>query len=95
MTYYVYILSNNNNSVLYIWVTNDLIRRISEHKEGIIEWFTSKYRVKKLVYYEDFTEVKEAIEREKKLKKRHRKWKEDLINKNNPNWNDLYESIIS
>lgn len=95
MTYYVYIISNNNNSVLYIWVTNDLVRRIYEHKESLIEWFTSKYQVKKLVYYEIFSNVKEAIEREKILKKWHRKRKNDLINKNNPNWNDLYEKIIS
>lgn len=95
MTYYIYILSNNNNWVLYIWVTNDLIRRVCEHKTGITEGFTSKYQVKKLVYYECFSDIKDAIEREKELKKWHRKWKEDLINKSNSDWSDLYDKIIS
>ncbi len=96
--YFVYILTNKTNSTLYIGVTNDLIRRVYEHKKNLLEdknTFTTKYKVKKLVYYEIFQEIDSAIEREKQLKKWNRKWKEDLIEKLNPNWEDLYESIIN
>lgn len=89
--YYVYKLASKKNGTLYIGVKNDLIRRVYEHKEGIIEGFTKKYNVKKLVYYEIHTEIREAIKREKAMKKWLRKWKIELIEEMNPNWDDLYE----
>ncbi len=90
---YVYILSNNTNNVLYIGVTNDLIRRIYEHKEKIIAGFTQKYNVNKLVYFETYEDIGQAITREKQLKNWHRDWKIKLIKENNPEFNDLYEQI--
>ncbi|MBQ8283595.1 MAG: GIY-YIG nuclease family protein [Clostridia bacterium] len=89
MQYYVYILTNKSNSVLYIGMTNDLIRRLYEHKEKLIEGFTKRYNIDKLVYYETTNEVEVAIEREKQLKKWSRKKKEWLIQINNPDWLDL------
>ncbi|MBQ8464541.1 MAG: GIY-YIG nuclease family protein [Alphaproteobacteria bacterium] len=90
---YVYIMSNKNNNVLYIGVTNDLIRRIYEHKNKILKGFTSKYNVEKLVYYECFEDELLAIQREKNLKNWHKEWKENLIRQMNPEWKDLYEDI--
>lgn len=92
--YYVYIISNSNNTVLYTWVTNDLIKRIYEHKNKIAEWFSKEYNLNKLLYFEAYNEVTEAIKREKQLKKWRREWKENLINKTNINKNDLYESLL-
>ena len=89
MQYYVHILTNKSNRVLYIGVTNNLPRRVYEHKEGLIEGFTSKYNVNKLVYYENTVDIKVAIEREKTLKKWARKKKEWLIEQYNPDWRDL------
>ena len=89
MQYYVYILTNKSNRVLYIGVTNNLQRRVYEHKEKLIEGFTSKYNVNKLVYYENTVDIKVAIEREKTLKKWARKKKEWLIEQYNPDWRDL------
>ena len=93
MPMYVYIMSNKNNNVLYIGVTNDLIRRIYEHKNKILKGFTSKYNVEKLVYYECFEDELLAIQREKNLKNWHKEWKENLIRQMNPEWKDLYEGI--
>lgn len=90
---FVYILSNKYNTTLYLGVTNDLKRRIAEHKLHINNGFSDKYNVEKLVYYETHEQMYDAISREKQLKNWHRKWKEDLINENNPEWNDLAESI--
>ena len=90
---YVYIMSNKNNNVLYIGVTNDLIRRIYEHKNKILKGFTSKYNVEKLVYYECFEDELLAIQREKNLKNWHKEWKENLIRQMNPEWKDLYDSL--
>ncbi len=90
-TYYVYVLSSKRNGTLYIGVTNDLIRRVYEHKPNLIAGFTSKYNVHRLVYYEQFDNIEYAIHREKRLKKWNRKWKLALIEKENPNWNDLYK----
>ncbi len=90
---YVYILSNNTNNVLYIGVTNDLIRRIYEHKEKIIAGFTQKYNVNKLIYFEIYEDIEQAIIREKQLKNWHRAWKIKLIKEHNPEFNDLYEQI--
>jgi putative endonuclease len=92
--YYLYILASKNNGTLYIGVTNNLVRRVYEHKEGLIEGFTKKYNVKNLVYYEVHNDIYEAIKREKAMKKWLRKWKTELIEKTNPNWKDLYAEII-
>ena len=93
MSYYVYILASKRNGTLYIGVTNDLIRRVYEHKNGLIEGFTKKYSVKNLVYYEQTNDVREAILREKRLKKWNRDWKIKLIEKMNPDWKDLFNEI--
>ena len=92
--YYVYILASKKNGTLYIGVTNNLIRRIYEHKEGLTEGFTKKYNVKKLVYYETHSDIKIAIQREKQMKKWYRKWKIELIEKINPEWKDLYNELV-
>jgi putative endonuclease len=90
MTYFVYILTNINNTVLYVGVTNNLESRVFDHKVKRNKCsFTAKYNCDKLVYFEEYTDVKEAIHREKQLKRYLRKWKEELIEKDNPEWNDL------
>jgi putative endonuclease len=88
-TYYVYILASKKNGTLYIGVTNNLSRRVLEHKSGIIEGFTKKYNVHTLVYYEPFGDIKDALIREKRLKKWNRAWKIGLIEKSNPKWKGL------
>jgi len=93
--YYVYILTNKRNGTLYIGITNDLIKRVWQHKEKVVEGFTEKYNVDKLVYYEIFRDPENAIKREKRIKKYPRKWKLNLIEKDNPEWKDLYEELIS
>ncbi len=93
-SYYVYILASKRNGTLYIGVTNDLIRRIQEHKNGEIKGFTEKYKVNQLMYYEDTNDVTVAIAREKQLKAWHRAWKLKLIEKDNPEWRDLYNDIM-
>ncbi len=92
-TYYVYIITNQNNTVLYIGVTNDLKRRIYEHKNKIFKGFSSKYNIEKLVYYEIHNNINEAIVREKRLKEWKREWKDRVINELNPTWDELYEKI--
>jgi putative endonuclease len=92
--YYVYIMTNAHNTVLYTGVTNQLARRVYEHRNGLGGIFTKKYNVQKLVYYEMGNDVNAAIAREKQIKAGSRKKKEDLINKMNPEWKDLYEEII-
>lgn len=89
MKYYVYILTNWNNAVLYVGVTNNLARRIYEHKNHMVEGFTSKYNVTKLVYYEITDDVKSAIAREKQLKNWNRSKKEYLIETVNRQWEEL------
>ena len=89
--YYVYIMSNTANTVLYIGVTNDLTRRVREHKSGAIPGFTQKYNCHKLVFFEEFTEVDQALEREKQLKKWSRVKKDMLIDAMNKERSDLYE----
>ena len=91
--YYVYILTNKTNRVLYIGITNDLVRRVWEHKEKLVPGFTEKYNVTKLVYYEVFNSPEEAIAREKQLKGWLRSKKIELINRFNPEWRDLYYEI--
>lgn len=93
--YYVYILTNNQNTVLYTGVTNNLARRIYEHKQKIFKGFTSKYNINKLVYYESTDNIESAILREKQIKGGSRQKKLDLINKLNPTWKDLYKEIAS
>jgi putative endonuclease len=92
--YFVYILASKRNGTLYIGVTNDLIRRVYEHKNDLVEGFTQKYGVHTLVYYEMFDDIENAILREKRLKKWNRKWKLELIEKDNPNWRDLYPDLL-
>ena len=92
--YFVYILASKRNGTLYIGVTSDLVRRIYEHKNNLIEGFTKKYKVHHLVYYEITNDIKSAIEREKRLKKWNRKWKLELIERMNPQWKDLYDELI-
>lgn len=91
--FYVYIISNKRNGTLYIGVTSDLIKRIYQHKEGVIDGFTKKYNVKRLVYYEQHENAESAITREKQMKEWKRQWKLELIEKTNPEWEDLYDKI--
>jgi len=93
--YYVYLLASKRNGTLYIGVTNDLARRVWEHKNNIIEGFTQKYNVHKLIYYEIAADVDIAITREKQMKKWRWQWKIELIEKSNPEWKDLYYSLIA
>jgi putative endonuclease len=92
-SYYVYILASRIGGTLYIGVTNDLVRRVYEHKSGAAESFSKRHDVNRLVYFECFEEIEQAIHREKRLKKWPRAWKISLIEKNNPNWIDLYPEI--
>ena len=87
--YYVYLLSSKKNGTLYIGVTNDLERRMFEHKNKLVSGFTAKYNVNKLMYFEDFQYVNDALKREKQLKNWNRQWKIDLIEKENKEWKDL------
>lgn len=91
---YVYILANESNSTVYVGVTSDLVKRVYEHKNKLVEGFTSKYNIGKLVYFEVSDSVETAIEREKQVKKWRREKKDALVNKNNPDWRDLYTEII-
>ncbi|EDP94635.1 GIY-YIG nuclease family protein [Kordia algicida OT-1] len=91
---FVYFLTNKNNTVIYIGVTSNLMKRIYQHKTKSYKGFTSKYNCDKLVYFEEFQSINEAIIREKQLKSGNRKRKEELINKENPEWNDLSEGWL-
>jgi putative endonuclease len=92
--YYVYILANKKNGTLYIGVTNDLVRRVYEHKCGEVPGFTRRYGVHRLVYYETFCRIWEALTAEKRLKKWNRQWKIRLIEERNPEWKDLCEDQV-
>ena len=94
-SYYLYILASEKRGTLYIGVTNNILKRVFEHKNGLVDGFTKKYGVHKLVYYEKTSDIMSAILREKRMKKWNRKWKIDLIEKKNPNWNDLYDAFVS
>jgi len=94
-TYYVYILASKRNGTLYIGVTNDLGRRVWEHREGLVPGFTKKHEVSRLVYYEVFESVEAAIRRETRLKKYKREWKINLIQSRNLEWTDRYETLNS
>ena len=91
--YYVYILAGKIGGTLYIGVTNNLVRRVYEHREKLVEGFTKRYDVTKLVYYEIHSEIEAAIVRGKQMKKWNRAWKVRLIEESNPNWSDLYNQI--
>jgi putative endonuclease len=91
--YWVYILASGKHGTLYIGMTNDLVRRVHQHKNKLIKGFTSQYRIGLLVWYEGYDDPTSAIEREKELKKWRREWKINLIEQDNPNWDDLYEEI--
>jgi len=93
-SYYIYILANKRNGTLYIGVTNNLQKRIYGHKIELVDGFTKEYKVNQLVYYEIAANPYQAIQREKKLKNWHRKWKINLIEKTNPNWHDLYNELF-
>ena len=90
---YVYILASGTYGTLYIGVTNDLARRVYEHREGVGSAFARKYGVHRLVHYEVFEDIQNAIHREKRLKKWNRRWKIDLIEAGNPRWDDLHETL--
>ncbi|HEV2614818.1 MAG TPA: GIY-YIG nuclease family protein [Gammaproteobacteria bacterium] len=90
---YVYLLTNKHLNVLYTGITNDLIRRVYEHKNKLQKGFTQKYNVDRLVYYEAFSDIYEAIKREKQIKGWSRKKKDDLIHTLNPAWKDLYDEL--
>ena len=93
-TYYVYLLTNKKNTVIYTGMTNDLVRRVYQHKQGQSESFTQRYRVNRLVYFESFADVRDALEREKQLKAGSRQKKLDFINSTNPEWRDLYGELL-
>ena len=92
--YFVYIMASNRNGTLYVGVTNDLVRRVFEHKQKVNKAFTSKYDVTKLVYYEQTSDIHEAITREKRIKSWKRRWKLGLIEAMNPDWDDLFETLL-
>jgi putative endonuclease len=94
MAFYVYIVTNRQYGTLYIGVTNDIARRAWEHRDGIVDGFTNRYGLKLLVHVEIFDSISEAIHREKRLKTWNRAWKIALIEKDNPNWDDLYGTLI-
>ncbi|HEV8680727.1 MAG TPA: GIY-YIG nuclease family protein [Stellaceae bacterium] len=94
MPYYVYLLASRKHGTLYLGVTNDLVRRVHEHKSGLAAGFTARYGVDRLVWFEVHDDIEAAILREKKLKKWRRDWKIALIEANNPDWLDLWEAII-
>ena len=92
-SYFVYILASQRNGTLYVGVTNDLARRMSEHKAKLVPGFTRKYGIKKLVYFEEYTSILEARDRERALKRWLRVWKLELIEKLNPQWRDLTDEL--
>jgi len=91
---FVYIMASCKNGTLYIGVTSNLLDRIYKHKNGLLPGFTQKYKIDKLVYYEIYGDIGEAILREKQLKKWYREWKIQLIEKENPGWRDLYGNLL-
>jgi putative endonuclease len=93
--YWVYILASAIGGTLNIGVTNNLVRRVYEHRMGFVVGFTKRYRIHRLVYFEPHTDIEAAIRREKRLKKWSRRWKVELIEKQNLNWDDLYSQISS
>ena len=95
MAYYVYIMASRGYGTLYIGMTNDLARRVYEHREALVDGFTKRHGVKILVYHEAHSRAEEAIQREKTMKRWPRDWKINLIERDNPRWRDLWEDICS
>ena len=95
VTYFVYMMASKRNGTLYIGVTNDLRRRVYQHKSDAHEGFTATYGVHNLVWYEATNDIHAAIAREKQLKRWNRQWKIELIEKKNPRWNDLYGELVA
>jgi putative endonuclease len=93
--YYVYLLASRKDGTLYLGVTNDLVRRVYEHKNKLVTGFTSRYGVDRLVWFEPYTDPTHAIAREKEIKKWRRAWKISIIEAANPDWRDLYDAIAS
>ena len=93
--YYVYILSSEQNGTIYTGVTSDIVKRVYEHRNGVVEGFTKKYGVHNLVWFETHNSAVTAINRERQIKKWKRAWKLNLIEEQNPQWTDLYENILS
>jgi putative endonuclease len=91
---WIYFMTNRRNGILYVGVTGNLPRRVFEHREGLVEGFTKRYGLKKLVYAEQFDDIQYAIQREKTIKHWPRAWKVRLIHATNPNWNDLYDTLV-
>ena len=89
--YYLYMMTNKYNNVLYVGVTNDIKRRVLEHRQGVVDGFTKKYNCHKLVWFEQYSDIRLAIEKEKTIKNWRREYKNNLINAMNPQWDDLYE----
>ncbi len=94
MSYWLYILASRAGGTLYVGVTNNLVRRVYEHRQGVVPGFTKKYGVKSLVYFEQYDTALAAIQREKNIKHWPREWKIDLIVSMNPTWRDLYDEIV-
>jgi putative endonuclease len=92
-SYFVYILASRRHGTLYVGVTGDLVRRVFEHRSGLVEGFSRKYGVKTLVWFETTESIEAAIVREKQIKKWHRAWKIELIERSNPTWRDLFPEI--
>jgi putative endonuclease len=92
--YYVYLITNERYGTLYVGVTNDLLRRVYEHREGVVQGFSKQHGLGRLVWFEAHDDVLAAIKREKVIKRWRRDWKMNLIQAMNPNWDDLYESIV-
>jgi putative endonuclease len=91
---WVYFLTNRPNGTLYVGVTNDLVRRVWEHRSGMLDGFTKRYYLKRLVYFEHHGDIRTAIQRETNIKRWPREWKVNLLMEGNPEWNDLYEQIV-
>ena len=94
MTYFVYLMASQKNGTLYAGVTNNLVRRVFEHKNDFVEGFTRRYGVHTLVWFESTSSIEAAIQREKQLKNWKRAWKVALIERDNPDWNDLYDGLL-
>ena len=92
--YFVYILANKPQGTLYVGVTNDLVRRVTEHRDGVVPGFTKRYSVHMLVWFEEYGDIQDAIAQEKRLKRWRRDWKRNLIERENPHWADLYPAIV-
>ena len=94
MSYWVYLLASRRHGTLYLGVTNDLVRRVFEHKSKAVPGFTAKYGVDRLVWFEAYNDPSDAITREKEIKKWRRDWKISLIERDNPDWRDLYRALV-